>query len=281
MTIPMLRIIDQGTQLCDGITRRDWLRIGSIGLGGLSLPGLLANQTALASGPNSLGKAKSVIIFGLVGGPPQHDTWDPKPQAPKEIRGEFGTIPSKTPGLRVGELIAQDRTAKRQDRRAASGRYGRQRPLIKWLSNVDGDSPSAAQSRKCLAQAAQQLAEYRRADSRTPRDRPGQLPAAITLPEHIWNDGNFPWPGQDAGFLGRSRDPWLIHCDPQDDKFHVQGLQKSKGITPLRFDSRRTLLQQMNSSLDKLRDDGRVGDIWRPCSQSHGPAQWQARASRL
>src|SRR4051812_13170953 len=106
----MLYLIDRcGTRLCDGVTRRDWLKIGSIAVGGLSLPALLASQaSAQASAPSrgqSFGKAKSVIIFGLVGGPPQHETFDPKPEAPAEIRGQFGVIPSKTPGLHVGELL--------------------------------------------------------------------------------------------------------------------------------------------------------------------------------
>src|SRR6478752_1697618 len=103
----MLRILDRGSMLCDGFSRREWLRIGGIGLGGLSLPQLLRSQAAQAAGANSSrrGKAKSVILFGLVGGPPQHETWDPKPDAPAEIRGEFGTIVSKTPGLMVGELM--------------------------------------------------------------------------------------------------------------------------------------------------------------------------------
>src|SRR5262245_15912718 len=98
----MLSILDHGAALCDGLPRREWLRLGGIGLGCLSLPALLASR---ANGAAPKAKAKSVIIFGLVGGPPQHETWDPKPDAPKEIRGQFGTIASRTTGLRVGELM--------------------------------------------------------------------------------------------------------------------------------------------------------------------------------
>src|SRR5688572_9187260 len=101
----MLQIHDHGRQLCDGLTRREWLRIGGVGLGGLTLPGLLDARARSASAGKPAGRAKSVIIFGLIGGPPQHDTWDPKPAAPAEIRGPFGVIPTRTPGLRVGELM--------------------------------------------------------------------------------------------------------------------------------------------------------------------------------
>src|SRR5687768_5958777 len=102
----MLTILDEGVSLCDRVNRREWLRVGSLGAGGLSLAHLLAakNSARAVSGAGraaSFGKAKSVILFWLTGGAPQHETWDPKPDAPAEIRGSFGPIASKTPGLFV------------------------------------------------------------------------------------------------------------------------------------------------------------------------------------
>src|SRR5262245_25772335 len=101
----MFTIYDHGPRLCDGLTRRDWLRIGSLGM--LSLPALLAGRKAAASpaSPSELGKAKSCIIFVLLGGPPQHETWDPKPDAVAEVRGDLKPIQSATPGMLVGELM--------------------------------------------------------------------------------------------------------------------------------------------------------------------------------
>src|SRR5687767_4181891 len=95
----MFRILDHGTPLCDGINRREWLRLG--GLGALSLPSLLQARTQSASA----GRAKSCIVLFFLGGPPQHETWDPKPDAPVEIRGPLNPIQSATPGLMVGELM--------------------------------------------------------------------------------------------------------------------------------------------------------------------------------
>ena len=80
----------------------------------------------------------------------------------------------------------------------------------------------------------------------------GQVPAAVTLPEHIWNDGNVPWPGQDAGFLGRRHDPWLIHCQPQDNTFNVPGLTLEKDIAGLRLHRRRQLLDQFDAARNHL-----------------------------
>src|SRR5262245_59375563 len=86
-----------------GPSRREWLRVGGLGLGGLALPALLGNRAAASPAPS--GRAKGVIAFCLLGGPPQHETWDPKPDAPAEVRGVYKPIATRTPGLRVGELM--------------------------------------------------------------------------------------------------------------------------------------------------------------------------------
>lgn len=209
----MLRLLDQGTRLCDGISRRELLRVGGISLGSLSLSSLLEAREAGVTSSGAFGKAKSVILFGLVGGTPQHETWDPKPEAPKEIRGDFGVIDSATPGLRVGELLPL--TAKMTDKIAV------------LRAVVSGDNAHSSSGYQMLTGMPHQPMNRESAVPQPPNDWPsmgamvralrddtGQLPGAITVPEHIWNDGNFPWPGQDAGFLGRRRDPWLIHCQP-------------------------------------------------------------------
>jgi len=107
----MLSLNHYGARLCDGLSRREWLRIGGLSAFGVGLPQLMqtranAVEPLLTSGLNgSFGKAKSCIVLFLLGGPPQHETWDPKPDAPSEIRGDLGTIATATPGLRIGELM--------------------------------------------------------------------------------------------------------------------------------------------------------------------------------
>src|SRR5689334_8005430 len=106
----MLTIRGPAQRLCcaDGgsrATRRDFLRLGA--LGGLTLPALLrASSARPAKGAvPSFGKAKRCVLLFLTGGPPQHDTWDMKPDAPAEIRGELKPIATSVPGLRVCELF--------------------------------------------------------------------------------------------------------------------------------------------------------------------------------
>src|SRR5690554_5374761 len=87
--------------------RREFLRAGSLSLFGLGLPQLLH---ARASAPADRKRAKACILLFMWGGPAQQDTWDPKPDAPEEYRGEFKPIATRTPGLHVCEhlpLLAQ------------------------------------------------------------------------------------------------------------------------------------------------------------------------------
>jgi hypothetical protein len=97
----MLTIYGKGTRCCDGVARRDFLKIGALGLGGWTLADLLraeAEAAARASG-------KSLINIFLRGGPPHIDMFDMKPHAPAEVRGEFSPIPTNVPGLDVCELM--------------------------------------------------------------------------------------------------------------------------------------------------------------------------------
>ncbi|HMF11413.1 MAG TPA: DUF1501 domain-containing protein, partial [Gemmataceae bacterium] len=92
-----------GTDLIRVGSRRWFLQTGIAGLAGLSLPGLLRCR-AEGRGTDRAGR-KAVILIWLSGGPSQLDTWDPKPDAPSEVRGPFGTIATKVPGVRVCEHL--------------------------------------------------------------------------------------------------------------------------------------------------------------------------------
>ena len=97
----MLTLLGRGYRHCDGLTRRQALVAGAAGFGGLTLADLLRAEAA--AGVRS--SVKSVINVHLDGGPPQHDTIDPKPDAPEEVRGEFQPIATRIPGLHVSELM--------------------------------------------------------------------------------------------------------------------------------------------------------------------------------
>lgn len=103
----MWNILGPRGRLCDSVSRRELLTIGSLPFAGLSLPGFLrqAGGVETAGRPSGFGKAKSVILLFLQGAPSHIDLWDPKPEAPAEIRGEFRPIATAANGVMIGEVL--------------------------------------------------------------------------------------------------------------------------------------------------------------------------------
>src|SRR5205085_11116548 len=101
----------------EGLTRRQWLRVGGLGAAGLLLPDLLRGRAAARDRPaeaGGFGRARSAILCFLFGAPAHQDIWDLKPDAPSEVRGEFRPIASSVPGLFLGEHLPRTaRTAHR------------------------------------------------------------------------------------------------------------------------------------------------------------------------
>lgn len=253
----MLGIQDQGSPLCDGLTRRDWLRIGSLGMAGLTLPALLRAQQAQAATPgNRPARAKACIVLFFLGGPPQHETWDPKPAAPAEIRGDLKPISSAVPGIQVGELMPKTarlldrisvlRAVATDDNSHSSSGYYMTTGYPHAPLGVENAKPGAPNNWPSLGALVRKVAGKER------------LPAAITLPEQMANDGNLTWPGQDAGFLGRTADPWLLNCDPSAPDFKITGLGLPPDIQPARFAARRSLVHRSNSQIDNLVRSGEL-----------------------
>jgi hypothetical protein len=281
----MLSILDDGPRLCDGLSRREWLRVGSLGAGGLALPALMRSRAAGAETGSgdadprpgaasrnlaaSFGRAKSVILFWLTGGPPQQETWDMKPEAPAEVRGPFHPVASQVPGMDVCELmpltarltdrVAVLRAVVTDDNSHSSSGYQMLTGVPHVPLNAESVTAKAPNLWPCLDSVVRALRP----------DRNG-LPSAVAVPEHIWNDGNFPWPGQDAGFLGRKFDPWLIHCDPSEKKFRIPDLAFPDDVPALRFDRRQSLLAQVNRHLDAVSRDPAVAGYGQDMQQALG-----------
>jgi hypothetical protein len=238
------------TRLCDRINRREALTIGALGAAGLSLPSLLQARER-----SPIRRPRACIILFLLGGPPQQETWDPKPDSPREARGDLGTIQTITPGLRIGETMV--RTSRFTDRIA----------ILRAVST--NDSSHSSSGYYMTTGLHHQPIGAENAKPGAPNDWPSMggvvrkllqpgcpLPAAVTLPEQSANDGNLTWPGQDAGFLGRSADPWLLNCEPEVGKFQVPGLALPADVAGPRFDGRKSLLSALDGSQG---NPGRLG----------------------
>lgn len=254
----MLRFFAGGPRLCDGLTRREVLRVGGLGAIGLSLNQIPQLQSArTASAEPVAPRAKNCIILFLMGGPPQHSMWDPKPHAPAEIRGEFAPIATAIPGFQISEVLSQ--TALHADKLC----------VLRAVSS--GDNAHSSSGYAMLTGRPHQPTNFENANPGAPNDFPslgamvrmlegrgGQMPASVTLPHRIFNTNGSVWPGQDAGFLGRDVDPWLVTCQPASPTFRVDGLSLPDEISALRMTGRRTLLEQFNSHRDAIENSQRL-----------------------
>src|SRR4051812_48866867 len=98
---PMLTVLGARQRFCDGLTRRNFLRIGGLAVGGLTLPDLLRHEARAGTRSSH----KSVIMVFLPGGPPHQDMVDLKPDAPSEVRGEFKPVATRVPGIQICEHL--------------------------------------------------------------------------------------------------------------------------------------------------------------------------------
>src|SRR5437867_917038 len=197
--------------------RREFLRAGSIGLFGLGLPQLLAARSATA--PKALrGRARACIFLFMWGGPAQQDTWDPKPSAPPEYRGEFKTIPTRLPGVRVCEHLP--RLAWMMDRLA----------LIRSMTHGEVDHTVATHfplTGHAIPRRGAALAEdwptYGAVLSRLGRGK-GPLPSFVSMMPKVPNGApRFVEQshGQGAGLLGAVFDPLRIDADASKPDYRV------------------------------------------------------------
>lgn len=231
-----------GSRTCDGITRRHVLRLGSAGLlPALTLPRLLAAEGE-SSGRRA--RAKSCIFLFLEGGPPHQDMWDPKPDAPAEIRGPFAPIATSVPGTTFTEHCANCaqiahkftvvRSHTHNDNGHATGYHyvmtGR-RPAF-----ADGEHPIP--NNELYPSLGSMVARELGSGG-------GAVPPYINMPHPMAAGG--------PGFFGAEYAPFVIEADPSQPDFEVKDLGQVEGVSP----ARQRLRQRMLAGLEK--DRARAG----------------------
>jgi uncharacterized protein (DUF1501 family) len=234
----MLKFTGQGSiTTCDGVTRRDFLQVGVLGALGLSLSQLSATKLLGATAKGSDDKA-CILIFNL-GAPSQIDTWDMKPDAPREIRGPFKPIRTNNPDIQISEIFPLH--AKLADKfslvrsvyhtAAAVHDTGHQMMQTGRLFTGGINTPHAGCALEFL------------------KGRKNELPANVILPEAMGpTGGNMPH-GQDAGFLGKSLDPFVLNADPSKKDFKVPDLLPPDEIGEVRLERRRKLREVVDSAV--------------------------------
>lgn len=259
----MISFDSRPRRLCDGYTRRDVLQIGSLGALGLLLPDVLrgrlpttlaaeANADRVSGTPAPLGTAKACILVYLFGGPSQLDTFDMKPEAPADFRGEFSPIETVVPGMQICEhfpLLAResDKLAIVRSMQHGHPRHGYGLYYM-FTGNPharpDLDAAPAPTDHPSIGALVSQL-----------RPVPNPFPPAVTLPR--WNrflDLPNDYAGETAGFLGKSHDPWLVRATGAGNEFQVAGVELPTGVTLARLDRRRDLLSAVDRRLAELGD---------------------------
>lgn len=234
------------------LSRRESLAAGTLGLFGLTLPQLLANRAA-ASDDNirSFGRAKSCILLFMWGGPAHQDTWDLKPDAPVEIRGEFSPISTNVPGIQISEHFPQ--LAKRVDKlclvRSLTHTNVDHTPSTHYL--LTGQPPPAAKEKSLqwphLGAVLSKLGRGRSA-----------LPPFVSMRPKIENDvPRFveQSQGQFAGWIGGAYDPLTIDQDPSQSSYHVADLKLQEGLSQERLDQRLAIRGQLNSTVRDSKPD--------------------------
>jgi uncharacterized protein DUF1501 len=223
----------KGVQFCDGLTRRDFLRVGSLTAGavGLSLADLGQTQTAGGSATD----LNCVLLF-LVGGPSQLDTWDLKPDAPDTVRGPFRPIRTNVPGIAIGEHFPL--MARMADRYA----------IIRSTHHEEApihETGHQLMQTGYLFRGGREYPHYGSVLSYLRGGRPGGLPPFAVLPGPITNTGVSVSHGQTAGYLGAKHEPAFLSAEV-------------RGIDPARPCER-------TAFLDAMDDVQRAFDVTQEC----------------
>jgi hypothetical protein len=224
------------------LTRREWLRVG--GLAGLAA---LAGR---ASAKPQAARARSVLLIFTGGGVSQLDTFDMKPDAPEEIRGEFRGVSTSVPGTRITEHLPR------------LARLAHRYAIVRSVSHDDVDHGSASY----LALTGQ----FHLRKSSNPPVRPSDFPTLGAILRRVRPSQNFPYtavhlngplltpreagPGQFGGFLGRTNEP-LVLGDCTDTRTTMPGLEPQPDLPAVRVEARRSLLQSINNQTAAWRDN--------------------------
>lgn len=203
------------------LNRRQALKLGAVGATGLTLARFFEAEARGAIRPSA---ARSCILLHQFGGPSHLDTFDPKPDAPSEIRGPFAVIPTKTAGVRFSEhlprlAVLSDRFAlvRSVHHRTSSHNSAAYYSLTGHQPLIDIVTSNAS---ALDVPAYGSMVSYLEAKKNS---RPLQVPPFVSLPTMI-ADGPFRTPGEFAGFLGKLHDPLFITSDPNSPSFDVNEL---------------------------------------------------------
>src|SRR3954466_3383167 len=270
----MFRIVGPNAKdLCDAHlrpSRRDILRVGGAGMLGMSLSSLLKLQSVQAAGTSlagapagggpGWGKAKSVIMVYLQGGPSHLDLWDPKPDAPENMRSTFKNIGTKLPGVSFTEILPKlaemnDRfTMIRSMAYTPNGLFNHTAAIYQMMTGYTTDKVSP--SGQLEPPDPKDYPNFGANNIKRRRPKQPMLPFVV-LPRPL-QESNVVGKGGTAGFLGRAYDPYLLYPSGDDtdlkkmDRITIDDLKLRDEVTPSRLERRAKLRETIEKGLPAL-----------------------------
>ncbi len=259
---------DQGRVTCDGLTRRELLRVGGSAVLGLSLPQILQLQALQAEqhpegnypGGPGFGKAKSVILIYLQGGPSHLDLWDPKEDVPTDVKSIFKTIKSKVPGMEVTELlpnlaqVTDKFTFIRTMSYTPNGLFNHTAAIYQMVTGYTADKVSPSGQLEPPSPK-----DFPHVGSNISKLKPPEVPMLpfVMMPRPL-QESNVIGKGGTAGFLGRAYDPFLLYPPGDDldndkmDKINAVDLAMRSDMTLPRLRRRARILEAINAGMPSL-----------------------------
>jgi len=228
----MLHIQGRGKRLCDGISRRGFLKVGSLGLAGLSLPEILQARDANPG----VRRDRAVILYWMAGGPSHIDTYDMKPDAPEQVRGPFRPMATRVPGMQFCELFP--RQARVADKlsvvRSLTHANANHFDAAHWVQ-TGYHEPNVMGRGQPFPSQGSVVSMLRGAN------QPG-MPPYVCIPEAYGARRGF---YQDASFLGANFNPLNAGGAALSERFHINRpeLILGPGLSPTRLEHRRALQQ--------------------------------------
>jgi uncharacterized protein (DUF1501 family) len=257
-----------GKDLCDrhlGMTRRDLLRVGGSGLLGLSLGSMFQLQAASAKeekadGGPGWGKAKSILMLYLQGGPSHLDLWDPKENVPDNVRSAFTNIPTKLPGVKFTEILPKlaqmnDKfTMIRSMSYTPNGLFNHTAAIYQMMTGYTTDKVSPSGQLE-----PPDPKDFPNFGSQLVRLRPLTVPMLpfVMLPRPL-QESNVVGKGGSAGFLGRAFDPYTLYPDGDDmdmnkmDRIKIDDLKLRPEVFASRLERRAKLRDVIDAGMPQI-----------------------------
>jgi hypothetical protein len=229
---------DRPVEFCDGLKRRDFLHAGSLAALGLTLTDWFGLRALGATSDSDV----NCILLMLIGGPSQLDTFDMKPNAPAEIRGPYKPIATNVPGIEISENFP--RTARQADK------FSIVRSVYHTAAAVHDTGHQMMQTGR-LFQGGIEHPHMGCVLSKL-KGPNGDVPAHVLLPRPIGNTGGNMPHGQNAGYLGKAYDPFVLNADPSDPNFRVPDMLPPDYLSALRVDRRRNWREMVDKSVSEF-----------------------------